>query len=42
MDLTYSAEETAFRDEVRDWLAANLPADIRERVTSYRHLSRKT
>ncbi len=41
MDLSYSAEETAFRDEVRGWLAANLPADIRERVTSYRHLPRE-
>ena len=25
MDLSYSAEELAFRNEVRDWLAANLP-----------------
>jgi alkylation response protein AidB-like acyl-CoA dehydrogenase len=41
MDLNYSAEELAFRDEVRAWLAANLPADIREKVTSYRHLARE-
>ena len=26
MDLNYSAEELAFRDEVRTWLQANLPA----------------
>ena len=26
MDLNYSAEETAFRDEVRAWLGENLPA----------------
>ena len=41
MDLNYSAEELAFRDEVRAWLAANLPADIRDKVTSYRHLARE-
>ena len=40
MDLSYSPEETAFRNEVRDWLAANLPADIRDKVTSYRGLSK--
>jgi hypothetical protein len=40
MDLSYSAEELAFRDEVRGWLAANLPADIRDKVTGYRHLSK--
>ena len=40
MDLSYSAEEQAFRDEVRGWLAANLPADIRDKVTGYRHLSK--
>ena len=25
MDLNYSESERAFRDEVRDWLAQNLP-----------------
>ena len=40
MDLSYSAEELAFRDEVRAWLAANLPADLRDKVTQYQHLSR--
>jgi alkylation response protein AidB-like acyl-CoA dehydrogenase len=40
MDLSYSDEELAFRNEVRDWLAANLPADIRDKVTGYRHLSK--
>jgi alkylation response protein AidB-like acyl-CoA dehydrogenase len=29
MDLNYSKEELAFRDEVRTWLEANLPADLR-------------
>ncbi|MBL8380828.1 MAG: acyl-CoA dehydrogenase family protein [Burkholderiales bacterium] len=41
MDLTYSTEELAFRDDVRAWLNANLPADIRDKVTTYRHLSRE-
>ena len=38
MDLSYSAEELAFRNEVRDWLAAHLPDDIRDKVTGYRPL----
>ncbi len=41
MDLNYSAEELAFRDQVRAWLAATLPADIRDKVTQYEHLSRE-
>jgi alkylation response protein AidB-like acyl-CoA dehydrogenase len=40
MDLTYSPEEQAFRHEVREWLAANLPADIRAKVTGYQALSK--
>ena len=40
MDLNYSPEELAFRDEVRSWLGKNLPADLREKVASYAHLSR--
>ncbi|MFO1200016.1 MAG: acyl-CoA dehydrogenase family protein [Burkholderiaceae bacterium] len=40
MDLSYSPEELAFRDEVRGWLAANLPKDIRDKVVGYQHLSR--
>ena len=30
MDLNYSPEETAFRDEVRAWLRDNLPAELRD------------
>jgi alkylation response protein AidB-like acyl-CoA dehydrogenase len=41
MDLNYSPEELAFRDEVRGWLSAHLPADIRDKVTGYRHLSKE-
>ena len=40
MDLNYSAEELAFRDQVRGWLEANLPADLREKVAHYAHLSK--
>jgi alkylation response protein AidB-like acyl-CoA dehydrogenase len=40
MDLNYSAEELAFRDEVRSWLRANLPQDLREKVENYAHLSK--
>ena len=41
MDLNYSAEELAFRDEVRGWLRANLPADLRDKIVSYRDLGRE-
>jgi alkylation response protein AidB-like acyl-CoA dehydrogenase len=40
MDLSYSTEETAFRNEVRSWLAANLPADIRAKVVGYQALGK--
>ena len=40
MDLSYSAEEQAFRNEVRGWLAANLPDDIRNKVLTYHGLSK--
>ncbi len=40
MDLSYSTEESAFRNEVRAWLAANLPDDIRAKVLGYQHLSK--
>ena len=40
MDLSYSPEEQAFRNDVREWLTANLPADIRTKVVGYQHLSK--
>src|SRR3954462_2715859 len=40
MDLNYSAEELAFRDEVRAWLVAILPAEVRDKIESYAHLSK--
>ena len=41
MDLDYSAEELAFRDEVRTWLRANLPEDLRGKVARYESLTRE-
>ena len=32
MDLRFTPEELAFRDEVRAFIRDNLPADIRERM----------
>ena len=40
MDLNFSPEEAAFREDVRSWLAANLPPDLKEKVASYAHLSK--
>ena len=40
MDLNYSNDELAFRDEVRSWLSKNLPEDLSEKVARYEHLSR--
>jgi alkylation response protein AidB-like acyl-CoA dehydrogenase len=40
MDLNYSKEELAFRDEVSGWLSDKLPADLRDKVARYAHLSR--
>ena len=41
MDLNYSSEEIAFRDEVRAWLRESLPADLREKVVGGRDLGRE-
>ena len=41
MDLNYSAQEIAFRDEVRAFLRANLPADVSRKVIEHRHLVRE-
>jgi alkylation response protein AidB-like acyl-CoA dehydrogenase len=40
MDLDYSADERAFRDEVRAWLRAHLPIAMRDTVVTYAHLDR--
>ena len=41
MDLNYSAEDRAFRDEVRMWIRTNLPDDLRDKVINYHHLGRE-
>src|SRR5262245_61978178 len=41
MDLNYSPEELAFRDQARDWLAKNLPRELKEKVENYEHLSKE-
>jgi alkylation response protein AidB-like acyl-CoA dehydrogenase len=40
MNLDYSADELAFRDEVRDWLAASIPAELRAKVVRYESLGK--
>ncbi|TXH56945.1 MAG: pimeloyl-CoA dehydrogenase large subunit [Burkholderiaceae bacterium] len=40
MDLKYSAAERSFREEVRDFVRENLPADIRAKVVGYQGLSK--
>ena len=40
MDLGYSADERAFRNEVRSWLREHLPAPLRDKVVGYAHLNR--
>ena len=41
MDLNYSNEELAFRDEVRGWLAKNLPAELSDKVGDHERLSKE-
>jgi hypothetical protein len=41
MDLNYSPEEAAFRDEVRAWLRDNVPADLRDKVLNYQSLEKE-
>ena len=40
MDLNFTAEETAFRHEIRAWVAESLPADIAHKVRHSLRLSR--
>ena len=41
MDLDFSAEELAFREEVRAFVRASVPADIARKVLDHRHLSKQ-
>ena len=40
MDLTYTGDDLAFRDQVRAFLAAELPADLRHKVTHHLRLQK--
>ncbi len=40
MDLHYSAENEAFRDTVRNYLAENLPKDLQKKVLDHKRLSK--
>ena len=40
MDLNYTAEEEAFRSEVKDFLAKTVPADLSDKIANSRKLSR--
>jgi len=40
MDLSFTPEEKAFRQEVRDFLATSLPADLRRKMIERRHLGK--
>ncbi|HEY1149225.1 MAG TPA: acyl-CoA dehydrogenase family protein [Pseudoduganella sp.] len=41
MDLNYSAEDEAFRAEVRAFLEANLPADLQRKVRQHKRLAKE-
>ncbi|MET3137095.1 alkylation response protein AidB-like acyl-CoA dehydrogenase [Undibacterium sp. GrIS 1.2] len=41
MDLNYTAEDLSFRDEVRTYLEANLPADLKQKVLNHKRMSRE-
>ena len=40
MDLNFTPEELAFREEIRDWVAANLPTDLSAKVHGALRLTR--
>ncbi len=40
MDLNFTPEELAFREDIRTWVAANLPADLSAKVHGALHLTR--
>ena len=41
MDLAFTPDELAFRDEIRTWVKDNLPADISQKVHAAMRLTRE-
>ena len=41
MDLNYSPAEEAFRVEVREWLAANIPPELSAKIATYQSLGKE-
>jgi len=41
MDLNYSEDEAAFRNQVRTWLEASIPPHLKEKVATYQELDRE-
>ena len=41
MDLNFSDEELAFREEVKTWVKSNLPQDIKHKVLEHKRLSKE-
>jgi len=41
MDLTWTPDELAFRDEVRNFVQMNLPADLREKTFAHQRMKRE-
>lgn len=41
MDLNYKAEDLSFRDQVRSYLDANLPADLKQKVLQHKRLHKE-
>ncbi|HTD04913.1 acyl-CoA dehydrogenase family protein [Undibacterium sp.] len=41
MDLNYTSEDLAFRDQVRSYLADNLPADLKHKVLNHKRMSKE-
>ena len=41
MDLNYSAEDQVFRDQVRAFLAANLPPDLQQKVRAHQRMKKE-
>ena len=40
MDLTFTPDELAFREQIRAWVRDNLPKDISDKVSNSIHLTR--